>query len=100
MRITCADLPVSLTIAGWKTKHQNAQDALQTMLQTHYVNYLRMYDAFGNLIYPDQYEEHLKGALAWMMFTIKHRIMPDIGEETSYRDVFIADIVKVITLES
>jgi hypothetical protein len=81
------------------------------MTATHRVNYLPAYNAIGNLIYPNDYEAQLRGALAQVKFTLSHwnihkqgMLLPRCPTSTftninSHKDVFSANIehIRILT---
>ncbi|KAJ7928014.1 hypothetical protein B0H13DRAFT_1014234 [Mycena leptocephala] len=86
------DIPPAFTIDHWPVRHQQAREAIAGMTATHRVNYLPAYNAIGNLIYPDDYEAQLRGALAQVRFTLSHW-------NIRQQDVFTANIehIRILT---
>jgi hypothetical protein len=85
----------TFTINNWPPDNEAARNALETMQNTHRPLPLPAYDAYGELISPECYQQNLQGATVKVHFTMTHSIT---GQNTQRSDTYTADIQSICVL--
>jgi hypothetical protein len=84
---------VTMPIIDYPTTTEDALEALYHLQSTHTVQLMQARDMDGKLIMPADYGAALRGACAWVRFTLeKFSFRVD---NNRMRDTFVADIVTV-----
>jgi hypothetical protein len=82
-----------MDIKDYPTTTEDARAALQTMQSTHAVQLMQAHDIDGKLIMPADYVDKLRGACAWVRFTLEKFTFK--LEDNRSRDTFVADIESI-----
>jgi hypothetical protein len=84
---------VTMPMEAYPTTTDDARYALRDLASTHTVNLMQARDMEGNLIMPADYATALRGACAWVRFTLEKFTFR--AEQNRTRDTYVADIVTV-----
>jgi hypothetical protein len=82
-----------MAIEDYPTTTDDVRDALHDLISTHIVNLMQARDMDGNLIMPTDYATALRGACAWVRFTLEK--FKFRAEQNRTRDTYVADVVSV-----
>jgi hypothetical protein len=69
------------------------RDAIAGLAKSHVARRLNVFDVDGNLLDPESYEEHLKGATVYLRFNMEKFLLRKSGKE-----VFVGNIASVRVL--
>ena len=81
-----------MAIEDYPTTTDDARNALQGMTNTHAVNLMQARDIDGKLIMPADYANALRGACAWVRFTLEKFTF---RSDNRVKDTYVADVVSV-----